>query len=201
MNVALSAHQAAQLERFARLLGRWNAVYNLTAIAAADLISHHLLDSLAITPAIDAIIGEKSARVLDVGSGGGLPGVPLAIARPTLDVTSIDRIGKKVAFVRQAALDLALPNVHGVHARIEDAQLAPFDLIVSRAFAALADFVRLSRHLLAPRGHWLALKGKRPDGELAALRAEFPAVHVVDVVKLHVPRLDAERHLVLLQGP
>jgi len=198
--VDLSDAQADQLIRFAALLGRWNAVHNLTAIhSPASILSHHLLDSLVILPRLASICGERPCRVLDVGSGGGLPGVPLAVAQPGWRVTVVDKVQKKVAFLTQVKLELGLPNLDCLHARIEDVQAPPFDLIVARAFASLEDFVRLSAHLLAPGGWWAALKGVRPDDELASLARALPEVRVVDVVKLAVPRLDAERHLILLQ--
>jgi 16S rRNA (guanine527-N7)-methyltransferase len=202
LGLDLSQAQAVQLERFAGLLLRWNAVHNLTAIGStAGVLSHHLLDSLAILPPIAAICGEKRLAVLDVGAGGGLPGVPLAIARPAWSVTLVDKVEKKVAFLTQAQLELGLHNLECVHARVEELKHAPFDLIVSRAFGSLADFVRLTRALRAPGGWWAAMKGAVPGDELSALRQEFPDVRVVDIVKLDVPRLGAERHLILLQGP
>lgn len=202
LGLDLGDAQAAQLERFAALLLRWNAVHNLTAIeSTAGILSHHLLDSLAILPPIAAIYGEKRLTVLDVGAGGGLPGVPLAIARPDWSVTLVDKVEKKVAFLTQAKLELGLRNLECVHARVEELEHAPFDLIVSRAFASLADFVRLTRALRAPGGWWAAMKGAVPGDEVSALRQEFPDVRVVDIVKLDVPRLGAERHLILLQGP
>ena len=200
LGIELSHAQADQLVRFAELLVRWNAVHNLTAIhSPASILSHHLLDSLVILPRLASIFGERPCRVLDVGSGGGLPGVPLAVAQPRWRVTVVDKVQKKVAFLTQVKLELGLPNLDCLHARIEDVQAPPFDLIVARAFASLEDFVRLSAHLLAPGGWWAALKGVRPDDELASLARALPEVRVVDVVKLAVPRLDAERHLILLQ--
>jgi len=202
LGVELSGPQADQLVRFAALLVRWNAVHNLTAISSpASVLSHHLLDSLAILPPTSAIFGEKKCRVLDVGSGGGLPGVPLAIARPHWQVTVVDKVQKKVAFLTQAKLELGLTNLDCVHARVEDVEAPPFDLVVARAFSALEDFVRVSAHLLAPGGWWAAMKGVYPSAELAGLARAMPDVRVVDVVKLDVPRLDAERHLILLQRP
>jgi 16S rRNA (guanine527-N7)-methyltransferase len=202
LGVELSGPQADQLVRFAALLVRWNAVHNLTAISSpASVLSHHLLDSLAILPPTSSIFGEKRCRVLDVGSGGGLPGIPLAIARPHWQVTVVDKVRKKVAFLTQAKLELALANLDCVHARVEDVESPPFDLVVSRAFSSLEDFVRVSAHLLAPGGWWAAMKGVYPSSELAALARTMPDVRVVDVVKLDVPRLDAERHLILLQHP
>ena len=202
LGIELSGAQADQLARFAALLVRWNAVHNLTAISSpASILSHHLLDSLAILPRTSLIFGEKQCRVLDVGSGGGLPGIPLAIARPNWQVTVVDKVQKKAAFLTQARLELSLSNLACVHARVEDLTAPPFDLIVSRAFSSLEDFVRVSAHLLGPGGWWAAMKGVYPNAELADLARAMPDVRVIDVVKLHVPRLDAERHLILLQRP
>jgi 16S rRNA (guanine527-N7)-methyltransferase len=200
LGLELSVAQADQLVRFAALLVRWNAVHNLTAISSpASILSHHLLDSLAIIPSLVSIFGEMQCRALDVGSGGGLPGVPLAIAQPHWRVTLVDKVQKKAAFLTQAKLELGLSNLECLHARVEDVRAPPFDLIISRAFSSLEDFVRVSAHLLAPGGWWAAMKGVHPTGELAELARSMPDVRVADVVKLAIPRLDAERHLILLQ--
>ncbi len=178
LGVDLSGSQADQLVRFAALLVRWNAVHNLTAISSpASILSHHLLDSLAILPSMSSIFGEKQCRVLDVGSGGGLPGIPLAIARPHWQVTVVDKVEKKVAFLTQAKVELGLSNLDCLHARVEDVKAPPFDLIVSRAFSSLEDFVRVSAHLLAPGGWWAAMKGaypKRGAGRTCAGDARRP---------------------------
>lgn len=202
LGLDLSPEQGDRLARYAALLARWNAVHNLTAIdAPGSILSHHLLDSLAILGPIARIFGEKKISVLDIGSGGGLPGIPLAVARPDWRVAMVDKVEKKVAFLTQVRLELGLANVECFHARAEDLGVAPFDLIVSRAFAALEDFVRVSRHLIAPGGWWAAMKGALPAVEIAQLAQACPDVRVVDIVKLHVPRLGAERHLILLQSP
>jgi len=202
LGVDLSASQADQLARFAALLVRWNAVHNLTAISSAtSILSHHLLDSLAILPVMSSIFGEKPCRGFDGGAGGGLPGIPLAVARPRWQVTVVDKVQKKVAFLVQAKLELSLSNLDCLHARVEEVDVPPFDLIVSRAFSSLGDFVRVSAHLLAPGGRCAAMKGVYPKQELADLARTLPGVRVVDAVKLTVPRLDAERHLILLQRP
>jgi 16S rRNA (guanine527-N7)-methyltransferase len=201
LGLELSGSQADLLVRFAALLVRWNAVHNLTAIRSpAGVLSHHLLDSLAIVPRTSLIFGEQ-CRVLDVGSGGGLPGIPLAIALPRWQVTVFDKVQKKAAFLTQAKVELGLGNLECHHARVEELAVPRFDLIVSRAFSSLEDFVRVSAHALAPGGWWAAMKGVYPKGELADLARAFPGVRVIDVVKLDVPRLDADRHLILLQRP
>lgn len=195
MGLALTGAQIEQLQAFASLLLRWSRVHNLTAITAeAQIVSHHLLDSLALVgPLRNMLAGHAAtpARVLDVGAGGGLPGIPLAIACPQLQVTLIDAVQKKTAFLTQAALELRLSNVRVVHGRVE-ALAGEFDVITSRAFAALADFVAWTRHLLAPGGAWLAMKGRIDPAEIAALP---PDVHVVTVLPLAVPGLSEERHL------
>jgi 16S rRNA (guanine527-N7)-methyltransferase len=175
------------------LLLKWNRVYNLTAITdPLEAVRQHLLDALSILPWVDG------RCLLDVGSGGGLPGIPIALARPELPVTLLDSIDKKTAFLRQAVAELHLRHVSVVRARVADwASAEPFGQIVSRAFASLAEFVGCTRHLLAADGRWLAMKGQRPDAEIAALP---PGVEVVRCVPIQVPGLQAARHLVVLQA-
>lgn len=199
LGLALTESQLSQLGVYARLLLRWNSVYNLTSIEKGQFATHHLLDSLAIVGEIHVIVGDRAANVLDVGAGGGLPGIPLAIAMQKLRVTLIDKVQKKVAFLTQAKLEIGLENVNCVHARVEAWQPpVRFDLIVARAFASLAELVRLTRHVLAPSGCWLAMKGALPQGELDELARAAPELRA-RAIKLRVPRLDAERHLILLQ--
>jgi len=194
-----------------RLLGyleallRWNRVYNLTAVRSpAEMLTHHVLDSLAVVaplrrhlglPPPPAGVAPIAARVLDVGSGGGLPGVVLAVTCPDLAVTCVDAVAKKAAFLTQVAANLRLANLSGVHARVE-AVAGAYDVVCSRAFAALADFVACSRHTLAPRGVWMAMKGRLPRDEMAALPA---TVQVFHVEPLTVPELGAERCLVWMR--
>lgn len=198
LGVELSAEQAGQLASYAGLLQRWNTVYNLTAIdAASGILTHHLLDSLSIVTHLFRKLDRQEASVIDVGSGGGLPGIPLAITAPSLRVTLLDKVGKKAAFLLQAKVELGLANVEVVQSRVEDYRPAqPFDVIVSRAFAALGDFVALTDRLLAPRGFWAAMKGPAVDGELAGLPA---GIRVAENIPLTVPGLDAERRLLILQ--
>ena len=193
--VPLTVAQRDKLERYLALLSQWNAVYNLTALRdPADMFSHHLADCLAVVP---PLCREKpSGRVLDVGSGGGLPGVVLAIENTGWQVTCVDAVGKKAAFVRQVAGSLQLPNLQALHARIESLREPPFDLVVSRAFSSLADFTALTRPLLASGGVWAAMKGKEPADEVAALPADITVFHVEPVV---VPGLDADRCLVWMR--
>jgi len=187
----LPAGAAEKLSAYLDLLLKWNRTYNLTALRDRDQgVTHHLLDSLAVLP----WVGEGS--LLDVGSGGGLPAIPLAIARPGLSVTMVDAVQKKVSFLQQAVIELRLPGVQAIHARIEELS-GSYAQISSRAFADIADFVCLTQHLLVPGGRWLAMKGVRPESELRGL----PAGVVVEAIHpLAVPGLDAERHLVILKA-
>jgi 16S rRNA (guanine527-N7)-methyltransferase len=183
---------------FVDLLARWNAHINLTAVRdPQQMLSQHLMDCLAALPAIDRHHPGAALRVLDVGSGAGLPGVVWAIMRQTWQVTCVDAVGKKASFVRQAAAELGIGNLRAEHARVEQLRTEPFDLVASRAFASLPDFVRLTRHLLASGGSWLALKGVTPDAEIAALTGA-PA-RVFHVEQLAVPGLDARRCLVWMR--
>jgi 16S rRNA (guanine527-N7)-methyltransferase len=198
LGLPISTPQRAGLVTYVDLLARWNATYNLTAVREREAVwAQHIADCLAVLPALDRhLAGGGTRRVLDVGSGGGLPGVVLALMRPALDVTCVDAVGKKAAFVRQVAGALALPNLHAVHGRVEALRAPPFELVTSRAFASLADFVRLTRPLLAPGGSWLAMKGKLPADEIAALPADVTVFHVEPI---GVPGLDAERCLVWIK--
>jgi 16S rRNA (guanine527-N7)-methyltransferase len=194
----LSTADDPRFERYLELLVKWNAAYNLTSVREpAQMRSQHLADCLAVVEPLRRELGRKTeVRLLDVGSGGGLPGVVLAIAEPLWDITCVDAVGKKAAFIRQVAAELALPNLHAAHARVEALDAAPFDVITARAFASLADFTRLTRNLLAPAGRWMAMKGKRPDDEVAALPASVTVLHVEP---LRVPGLEAERCLVWMR--
>lgn len=200
LGLALRPEQLDQLVRYADLLTRWNRVHNLTAVEPGQTLTHHLLDSLSIVPTLTARVhGEAPLRVLDVGAGGGLPGIPLAIALPAAHVTLLDKVEKKVAFLRQAKLELRLPNVEVVHSRVEKLRTPPFDVILARAFATLLELVRLSRPLLATEGCWCAMKGTLPRAEIEELEGAQLGVRIAQIVKLHVPRLDAERHLILIE--
>lgn len=199
LDLRLDEHQIDQLLEFLALLQRWNRVYNLTAVRdPQQMLTHHLLDSLAAVSPLRRYLAERagaSARLLDVGSGGGLPGVVFAVCQPDLQITCVDAVAKKAAFVQQAAASLQLRNLRGDHARVQAVQ-GPFDVVSSRAFASLADFTAWSRHLLTPGGAWLAMKGKRPDDEIAALPANVAVFHVEP---LRVPQLDAERCIVWMR--
>ncbi len=182
----------ARLLAYLALLDKWNRVYNLTAVREPErMVSHHLLDSLAAVPYF------TGPAVLDVGSGGGLPGIPLAIARPDLQVTLIDSIAKKTAFLLQAKAELGLVNLAVATGRVEDFRpQSGFDDITSRAFSDLREFVNLTRHLLKPGGRWLAMKGLYPNEEVAQLP---PGVKVSADHALAVPGLDASRHMIVLE--
>jgi 16S rRNA (guanine527-N7)-methyltransferase len=190
----VSPAQVTALQRYLDLLQRWNSTYNLTAVRERDAMrTQHLADCLALVP---ALLRAAPRRVLDVGSGGGLPGVIIAIFMPGTDVTCVDAVAKKMAFVRQVAGELQLPNLHAVHSRVETLRAPAFDLITSRAFASLADFVGLTAAHLAIGGVWVAMKGKKPDDEIAALPQ---GVEVFHVEPLAVPGLEAQRCLVWLR--
>ena len=191
LEIDLPDEAQQKLLAFRDLLLKWNKTYNLTALRdPAQAISHHLLDSLAILPHVG------NGPLLDVGSGGGLPGIPLAIARPDLSVSMVDTVQKKTTFLQQAVIELGLKNVTVHHARVEEMH-GQYAQISSRAFAETGLFISLTRHLLAPGGRWLAMKGVRPDDELKALPAD---IAVEAVIPLTVPGLDAERHLIILKA-
>jgi 16S rRNA (guanine527-N7)-methyltransferase len=204
LELALTDTQVQQLLDYQTLIGKWTQVYNLTSVRdPAEMMTHHLLDSLAAVPPLkrhmqQAGLTERS-RLLDVGSGAGLPGVVIAICCPTVAVTCVDTVNKKATFIKQAALALKLPNLTGLHARVESLNpdtTAPFDVVCSRAFASLVDFTQWSANARAPQGVWMAMKGKQPGEELAMLP---PAVEVFHVEQLCVPGLDAERCLLWLR--
>lgn len=192
MGLDLEPARQARLLDYLALLEKWNKTYNLTAIHdQARMLTHHLLDSLAILPHLE------TDRLLDVGSGAGLPGIPLAIARDGLAVTLIDASHKKCAFMQQAAIQLKLAALEVVHARVEEYRPGrPFPCIVSRAFSDLSELVGVTAHLLAPGGRWLAMKGVYPHEELAQLKG----ARLRRDVQLHVPGLEADRHLIILEA-
>lgn len=197
LGVALDERQRRQLLEHLALIERWNRVYNLTALRdPAQMLSQHLLDSLTLVPPLRRHTGGAPAALLDVGSGAGLPGVVLAVACPELAVTCVDTVAKKAGFLQQVGVELGLQGFTALHARVETLRPRPWDLIVSRAFASLLDFVELTRPLLAPQGRWIAMKGKRPDDEIAALPADIEVFHVEP---LTVPGLAAERCLVWMR--
>jgi 16S rRNA (guanine527-N7)-methyltransferase len=196
LGLALADAQAAQLLDYLDLIQKWNKVYNLTAVRdPAEMLTHHLLDSLAVVNPLIRQTGGSPVSLLDVGSGAGLPGVVIAICRPEIRIDCVDTVAKKAAFIQQAAVALKLPNLRGLHARVESLD-GPYDVVCSRAFASLPDFVNWSSGALAEQGVWLAMKGKRPQEEIAALPAGVEMFHVE---QLQVPGLDAERCIVWLK--
>ena len=200
LGLVLSEAQVQSLLAYLDWVVKWNKVYNLTAVRdPQEMLSHHLLDSLAVVaPLQRQLAGTGQAgpwRLLDVGSGAGLPGVVIAIACPEVDVSCVDTVAKKALFIQQVAAALRLPNLHGIHARVENLRQT-FDVVSSRAFASLGDFSAWSRQALAEQGVWLAMKGKHPGDELAALP---PEVEVFHVEPLQVPGLDAERCIVWMR--
>ena len=201
LGLDLDAKQLDQLLDYLELLQKWGKVYNLTSVREpAEMLTHHLLDSLAIVLPLEAQITKlrlaDRVGLLDVGSGAGLPGVVVAVCCPGVDVSCVDTVGKKAAFIQQAALSLRLPNLKGIHARVENLP-GEYDVVVSRAFASLLDFTHLSSRQMAPGAVWLAMKGKQPDAELADLPATVQVFHVEQLV---VPGLDAERCLVWMKS-
>ncbi len=195
LGLPLSESQARQLLDYGALILKWNKVYNLTALRDPDsVLTHHLLDSLSVVAPLQRE-QPGAGRVLDVGAGAGLPGVVIAILRGDLDVSCLDAVAKKAAFVQQVASELKLKNLRGVHARVEKLS-GSYELISSRAFASLSDFVTGSAALLAPEGKWMAMKGKVPDEEIAQLPA---SVEVFHVEHLSVPGLDADRCIVWMR--
>jgi len=195
LGLSLSRESCAKLRDYVALLAKWNRTYNLTGIREpARMVTHHLLDALAVLPHMPPL---TSAHVLDVGAGGGVPGIPLAIARPDWNVVLVDANQKKVAFLTQAAIELPLGNVRAIAARVEDLTIEPrFEVVIARAFADLGTFATVSAKHLAPDGKLYAMKGALPEAEIAALP---PTIEVVATIPLHVPGLDAERHLIVMQ--
>jgi 16S rRNA (guanine527-N7)-methyltransferase len=196
--------QQRQLLSYMALIQKWNKVYNLTALKTPqEILTHHLLDSLSsISPLLRYLaqsargVGQE-VELLDVGSGGGLPGVVIAICCPNIRVTCVDTVAKKAAFVQQVAASLKLSNLRGLHARVESLT-GPFDVICSRAFASLPDFVNWSASALSEEGVWMAMKGKLPKAEMAALPSFAEVFHVE---QLHVPGLQADRCMVWMKKP
>lgn len=196
LGLDLTELQRARLLAYLDLIAKWNKVYNLTAVRdPEEMLAQHLFDSLGAVGPLRRQTGGRPARLLDVGSGAGLPGVVFAICLPELQVDCVDTVGKKAAFIQQAAAQLQLPNLRGVHDRVENLA-GPYDVISSRAFASLEDFVRWSSGALAEQGVWLAMKGKHPEAEIAAVPSEAEVFHVE---QLSVPELSAERCIVWLR--
>ena len=199
LGLELNDEQVGKLLAYLDWVAKWNKVYNLTALRdPQEMLTHHLLDSLAAVAPLRrhlAAAGLEQPRLLDVGSGAGLPGAVFAIACPGLDVSCVDTVAKKALFIQQVAAALRLPNLHGIHARVEKLE-QQWDVVSSRAFASLVDFTNWSRQALAKEGVWLAMKGRHPADEIAALPADIELFHVEP---LQVPGLDAERCIVWMR--
>ena len=200
LSLDLPDRQVEQLLAYQAMIGKWTQVYNLTAVRdPAEMMTHHLLDSLAAIPPLNHQLKqmglESAARLLDVGAGAGLPGAVIAICCPTVAVTCVDAVAKKAAFIKQAALEIKLGNLAGLHKRVEQVT-EPHDVICSRAFASLGDFTNWSGRALAPSGVWMAMKGKHPTSEIGELDT---VVEVFHVEQLTVPGLDAERCIVWMR--
>lgn len=192
MRLDISPAQQQKLLAYLALLQKWNKTYNLTALRdPAQMVSHHLLDSLTLLPYL-----AQAHSMIDVGSGGGMPAIPAAICCPDLRITMVDANSKKTSFLRQAAIELGLENVAISSSRVEELGGHRADIVTSRAFADLADFVRLTRHLLGDNGHWAAMKGVYPTEEIFKLP---PDIQAYQIDPIHVPTLNAERHIVLLR--
>ena len=216
LGLMLTDEQQTQLLAYMDLIAKWTKVYNLTAVRDAnEMLTHHLLDSLAVIaplrrelaklPTLDldaaaeqgpAKLAQTKFSLLDVGAGAGLPGIVIAITCPEVSVTCVDAVAKKAAFIQQVAATLKLPNLNGLHARVESLT-QPYDVVCSRAFASLIDFTSWSKSALAAHGIWMAMKGKHPDQELAALPETVKVFHVE---QLQVPGLDAERCIIWMRG-
>ena len=210
--LALDETQIAQLLAYLDLIGKWTKVYNLTAVRdPAEMLTHHMLDSLAVIAPLQAqlavmaamsVMAEQGAlvtgqqtRLLDVGSGAGLPGVVIAICCPQIAVHCVDTVAKKAAFIQQVAVNLKLSNLRGIHARVESLT-EPYDVVSSRAFASLVDFVTWSGAALVEQGIWMGMKGKHPAEEMAVLPSSVRVFHVEQLV---VPGLGAERCIVWMR--
>jgi 16S rRNA (guanine527-N7)-methyltransferase len=226
LQLQLSETQIEKLLAYLAMMEKWNKVYNLTSLRDPQaMLTHHLIDSLSLLPALRRHIDSQRASpspgrsqegladplggspayskargstfsLMDVGSGGGLPGVVIAICHPEIDVSCVDAVLKKASFITQVAAELKLANLHGVHSRVEALMTAPFDLITSRAFASLVDFTTLTRQHLKPGAIWLAMKGQHPADEITALAADLDVFHVE---QLEVPGLDAQRCLIWIR--
>ncbi|QMT32537.1 16S rRNA (guanine(527)-N(7))-methyltransferase RsmG [Alysiella filiformis] len=192
MNLELDTTKQLLLLEYVSLLKKWNSTYNLTALRdERKMISHHLLDSLTLLPYV-----ANAQTLMDVGSGGGMPGIPTAICRPDLHITLLDANTKKTAFLQQAVIELGLGNVTVASGRVEAMHDKKVDVVTSRAFAELHDFIALTKHLLNENGYWAAMKGVYPYEELENVPQN---IEVYQIDKLHVPTLNAERHMVLMR--
>ena len=197
LGLTLPPDRCMALIHYLELLQRWNTTYNLTSVREPQqMLSQHVADCLAVVGPLARQCGADACRLLDVGSGGGLPGAVIAIVCPGVSVTCVDTVGKKAAFVQQVAIELQLSNLRSAHARVENLRSGPFDVVTARAFATLSDLVRLTRNQLTPTGVWMAMKGKPPDDEIRNVPADVSVFHVEP---LEVPSLQAQRCLVWMR--
>lgn len=203
MGLEISVDKQEKLIAYLLLIHKWNMVHNLTAVRdPQEMVTLHLLDSLSVLPYIQKADMSEAKYLLDVGAGAGLPSIPLAICLPELQVTAIDSVQKKASFMRQAKGELGLANFHVEAGRVEELKKNhTFDVIISRAFSEISLFIKLTKHLLAPDGQWLAMKGVEPLAELDALKALNLDIQVTKILPLHVAGLQAERHLAFLHPP
>ncbi|OWQ85113.1 16S rRNA (guanine(527)-N(7))-methyltransferase RsmG [Roseateles aquatilis] len=200
LGLGLNDQQIDQLIAYLGLLSKWNKVYNLTAVRDPEaMLTQHLVDSLSLIPPLRRHADGQALRLMDVGSGGGLPGVVIAICDPAFDVTCVDTVGKKAFFIAQVAAEIGLRNLHAEHSRVEQLKTAPFDVVTSRAFASLADFTEWTRMHLKAGAVWAAMKGQHPEDELAELAQRAPDLSVFHVEQLQVPGLDAQRCLLWIR--
>lgn len=192
-NISLSDQQKQQLVAYVAMLDKWNKAYNLTSVRdPQQMLVRHILDSIVVEPYL------QGERFIDVGTGPGLPGIPLAIVRPQAHFTLLDSLGKRVRFLRQVQHELGLTNIEPVQSRVEDFPAEPpFDGVISRAFASISDMVNWCHHLPGRAGRFYALKGVQPDDEIAVLPAQFI---VEKIARLQVPELDGERHLIIIRA-
>ena len=191
--ISLTDHQKSQLVAYVDMLNKWNKAYNLTSVRDPnEMLIRHILDSIVVAPHL------HGQRFIDVGTGPGLPGVPLSIVRPESHFTLLDSLGKRIRFLRQVQHELKLENITPVQSRVEEFPAEPpFDGVISRAFASLTAMVSWCKHLPAENGRFYALKGQRPDDEISQLPTEFS---VENIVELRVPHLEGERHLVTIRA-
>lgn len=204
LGLDLDEQNLESLQQYLEQLARWNRTYNLTAIRDPEAMRvQHLVDSLSVLPVLDRIFIDRQQpaefRILDVGSGGGLPGVVIAVLRPHWQVSCVDAVAKKATFIRQVASVLRLPNLQACHARVEELELPQSQVVISRAFASLVDFANLSGKHVAPEGILLAMKGRQPEEELQELEQSGLPWQPTQIETLDVPGLDAERCVVWLR--
>ena len=200
LELSLSDTQLDQLLAYLALISKWNKVYNLTSVRDPQaMLTQHLVDSLSLLPPLRRHTQGAAIRLMDVGSGGGLPGVVIAICEPNINVTCVDAVAKKTSFIIQVAAELGLKNLRGEHSRVQQLKVPPFDVITSRAFASLLDFTTLTRQHLKPGAIWLAMKGQHPADELAALQNSAKDLDMFHVEQLLVPGLDAQRCLIWIR--